>query len=145
MAPVSVFGAGGAAERITMVGAGGGPPLTRGAGGGAAARGAVGAAGGAAAAGGRVTGEVGAFGAGGGSGVPGRLIGAVARLAVGGMMDWVVIVGTLPDEGATGAVDSRGWVTPAPGRARRVMRTVSFFRGTEDVFGVEEVFSGSAM
>lgn len=38
-------------------------------------------------AGGRATGEVGAFGAGGGSGAEGRLIGAVARLAVGGMID----------------------------------------------------------
>lgn len=58
--------------------------------------------------------------------------------------------GTLPVEGETGAVDSRGWVTPAPGRPRRVMRTVSFFSGTAAVFGVVGgggvgVFSGSLM
>ena len=38
--------------------------------------------------------------------------------------------------GDTGAVDSRGWVAPVPGRARSVMRTVSFFKGTAEVFGV---------
>ena len=70
-------------------------------------------------------------------------MGAVARLAVGGMIELVVIVGTAP--GATGAVASRGWVTPAPGRARRVMRTVSFFRGTDEVFGVDDGTSGSLM
>lgn len=37
-------------------------------------------------------------------------------------------------EGGTGAVISFGCVRPAPGRARRVMRTVSFFRGTAAVF-----------
>ena len=53
-------------------------------------------------------------------------------------MELVVFVGTEPVEGETGAVASRGWVTPAPGRARKVMRTVSFFSGTAEVFGVEE-------
>ena len=58
--------------------------------------------------------------------------------------------GKLPVEGATGAVASRGWVTPTPGRPRRVMRTVSFFSGTAAVFGVVAgggvgVFSGSLM
>lgn len=76
---------------MTVGAAVGAAPPGRGAGGGTAARGAVmapvGAGGGTAAAGGRATGEVGAFGAGGGSGAEGRLIGAVARLAVGGMID----------------------------------------------------------
>jgi hypothetical protein len=60
--------------------------------------------------------------------------------------------GIPPVAGEIGAVDSRGWVTPAPGRPRRVMRTVSFFSGTAAVFGVEPgggdggcVFSGSLM
>ncbi len=60
--------------------------------------------------------------------------------------------GIPPVAGEMGAVDSRGWVTPAPGRPRRVMRTVSFFNGTAAVFGVEPdggagggVFSGSLM
>ncbi len=44
--------------------------------------------------------------------------------------------GTPAVTGLTGAVASRGWVLPAPGRARRVMRTVSFFSGTAEVFGV---------
>lgn len=35
-----------------------------------------------------------------------------------------------------GDVASRGCVAPSPGRARKVMRTVSFFSGTADVFGV---------
>jgi hypothetical protein len=39
--------------------------------------------------------------------------------------------------GLTGAVASRAWVTPAAGRARRVMRTVSFFNGTALVFCVD--------
>lgn len=72
----------------------------------------------------------------------------MARLAVGGMIEPVVIAGTPPAEGATGVVASRGWVTPAPGRARKVMRTVSFFSGTEEVFGVVDGgcgVSGSAM
>ena len=38
----------------------------------------------------------------------------------------------VPDDG-TCAVASFGCVTPAPGRARRVMRTVSFFSGTAEV------------
>ena len=69
----------------------------------------------------------------------------MARRAVGGMIEPVVIDGAPPDGGDTGAVASRGWVTPAPGRARRVMRTVSFFNGTDDVFGVDDGISGSLM
>ena len=59
--------------------------------------------------------------------------------------------GIPPVAGEMGDVDSRGWVTPAPGRPRSVMRTVSFFSGTAAVFGVEPeggdggVFSGSLM
>ena len=55
--------------------------------------------------------------------------------------------GIPPVAGEMGDVDSRGWVTPAPGRPRRVMRTVSFFSGTAAVLGVEPggVFSGSLM
>lgn len=59
--------------------------------------------------------------------------------------------GIPPVAGEIGDVDSRGWVTPAPGRPRKVMRTVSFFSGTAAVLGVEPdggdggVFSGSLM
>ena len=60
------------------------------------------------------------------------------------MIEPVVDAFTVGVGGDTGAVASLGWVTPAPGRARRVMRTVSFFSGTEEVFGVD-VFSGSLM
>lgn len=42
--------------------------------------------------------------------------------------------GDVTEGGGTGAVISFGCVRPAPGRARRVMRTVSFFRGTAAVF-----------
>jgi hypothetical protein len=45
-------------------------------------------------------------------------------------------IGTLEVTGLTGEVASRGCVAPSPGRARNVMRTVSFFSGTADVFGV---------
>lgn len=92
------------------------------------------------------------FGAGGGSGAEGSWIGAVAFLATVGTTEVVLSeAGTLPVAGETGAVDSRGWVMPAPGRPRRVMRTVSFFSGTDEVFGVVAggggggVFSGSLM
>ena len=48
--------------------------------------------------------------------------------------DPTVSVGTCVVPGAgTGEVISFGCVTPAPGRARRVMRTVSFFSGTAEV------------
>lgn len=40
----------------------------------------------------------------------------------------------VPPTGMIGEVSSFGWVRPAPGLARRVMRTVSFFRGTPAVF-----------
>lgn len=67
-------------------------------------------------------------------------------LAVTGAAEVVALEGaTLPVTGLMGAVASRACVTPAPGRARRVMRTVSFFSGTADVFGVEEGFSDSLM
>lgn len=42
--------------------------------------------------------------------------------------------GDVIEGGGTGAVISFGCVRPAPGRARSVMRTVSFFRGTDAVF-----------
>jgi hypothetical protein len=42
--------------------------------------------------------------------------------------------GDVTEGGGTGAVISFGCVRPAPGRARRVMRTVSFLRGTAAVF-----------
>ena len=42
-------------------------------------------------------------------------------------------IGEVPTDG-TGVVSSFGCVTPAPGRARSVMRTVSFFSGTAAVF-----------
>lgn len=101
---------------------------------------------------GSFTGAVALFGAGGGSGAEGSWIGAVAFFAIVGTTEVVFSeVGIeAPPEGATGAVASRGWVTPAPGRPRRVMRTVSFFSGTAAVFGVVAgggvgVFSGSLM
>jgi hypothetical protein len=52
----------------------------------------------------------------------------VARLSTDAGIEPVEIVGT-------GEVASRGCVVPAPGRARRVMRTVSFFNGTAEVLG----------
>lgn len=55
-------------------------------------------------------------------------MGAVPRLSPADGIDPVAAVGT-------GDVASRGWVVPAPGRARKVMRTVSFFNGTAEVFG----------
>jgi hypothetical protein len=58
------------------------------------------------------------------------------------------MVGTPAVTGFTGDVASRGWVEPAPGRARRVIRTVSFFKGTAEVLGVlggVGWFSGSLM
>ena len=72
----------------------------------------------------------------------------MAFLAIIGTTDVVLKdAGMPPVAGEMGDVDSRGWVTPAPGRPRRVMRTVSFFRGTAAVLGVEPggVFSGSLM
>ena len=67
-------------------------------------------------------------------------MGAVTRRAAGGGAGGAAAegggTGAVPPPGDTGAVDSRGWVVPAPGRARNVMRTVSFFNGTAEVFGV---------
>jgi hypothetical protein len=101
---------------------------------------------------GSFTGDVLDFGAGGGSGAEGSWIGAVDFLDIIGTTEVVFReAGIPPVAGDIGAVDSRGWVTPAPGRPRRVMRTVSFFSGTAAVFGVEPegggggVFSGSLM
>lgn len=66
-------------------------------------------------------------------------VGAVGTRAVAapaGVTDVVMGRGTgeVFTEGATGEVSSLGCVIPAPGRARKVMRTVSFFRGTAAVF-----------
>ncbi len=98
--------------------------------------------------------------AGGGSGALGSWMGAVALLTTGtglvlpsvawgvgavgtrlvaapaGVTEVVMGRGTgaVFEEAGTGDVISLGWVMPAPGRARSVMRTVSFFRGTEAVF-----------
>ena len=95
---------------------------------------------------GSFTGAVALFGAGGGSGAEGSWIGAVEVLAATGTAEVVELEGaTLPVTGLTGAVASRAWVTPAPGRARKVMRTVSFFSGTAEVLGVEDGFSWSLM
>ncbi len=60
-----------------------------------------------------------------------RLVAAPA-----GVTEVVMGLGTgdVIDGGGTGAVSSFGCVRPAPGRARNVMRTVSFFRGTAAVF-----------
>ncbi|MDI1311934.1 hypothetical protein [Prosthecobacter sp.] len=102
---------------------------------------------------GNLTGAVLDFGAGGGSGAEGSWIGAVDFFDAIGTTDVVLKdTGIPPVAGETGDVDSRGWVTPVPGRPRRVIRTVSFFSGTAAVFGVEPeggvggcVFSGSLM
>lgn len=78
-------------------------------------------------------------------------MGAVAFLAMVGTTEVVLReAGMEAPAGATGAVASRGCVTPPPGRPRRVMRTVSFFSGTAAVLGVVAgggigVFSGSLM
>ena len=96
------------------------------------------------------TGVVPECAAGGGSGALGSWIGAVALLgpeigitgAVGtravaapaGVTAVVMARGTAGAPGTgIGVVNSLGWVTPAPGRARSVMRTVSFFSGTAEV------------
>lgn len=76
-------------------------------------------------AGGSLTGAVADLGAGGGRGEDGNWIGAVARFGL--------IEGSPADTGLTGAVASRGWVVPVPGRARKVILTVSFLRGTAAV------------
>jgi hypothetical protein len=62
-------------------------------------------------------------------------VGTLAVAAPAGVTEVVIARGTgeVLDPG-TGVVSSFGWVTPAPGRARNVMRTVSFFKGTADVF-----------
>lgn len=62
-------------------------------------------------------------------------MGTRAVAAPAGVTEVVIARGTgaVPAEG-TGVVSSFGCVTPAPGRARSVMRTVSFFSGTAEVF-----------
>ena len=61
-------------------------------------------------------------------------VGTRAVAAPAGVTEVVMARGTGDVPGAgTGAVNSFGWVTPAPGRARSVIRTVSFFSGTADV------------
>lgn len=60
--------------------------------------------------------------------------GAGIAAAPAGVMEVVIGRGTWAVAGVTGAVSSFGCVTPAPGRALRVMRTVSFFNGTAAVF-----------
>jgi len=144
-APVSIFGGApgalGAAGRGidggeggaigTVAAGGGGAPGAEGrapGGGIGAALGAGGAAG--ATGGGSFTGEEAALGAGGGRGADGSWIGAVAFLGAEGGG-----IGTLEVTGLTGEVASRGCTAPSPGRARRVMRTVSFLSGTAEVFG----------
>ncbi|MDB6117599.1 MAG: hypothetical protein JWO08_1380 [Verrucomicrobiaceae bacterium] len=87
-------------------------------------------------AGGNEIGLVAALGEGGGSGAEGNWIGAVTRRAAGGGMGAERPGGGKGTPGAIGEVASRGCVVPAPGRARRVMRTVSFFSGTAEVFCV---------
>ena len=72
-------------------------------------------------AGGNETGEVEALGEGGGNGAEGSCTAAVEG------------VGTEAEIVGTCEVASRGCVEPAVGRARRVMRTVSFFKGTAEV------------
>jgi hypothetical protein len=76
--------------------------------------------------------------------VPFRATGLIGAGAVGtrpveapaGVTEVVIGRGTgdVVEGGGTGAVNSFGCVRPAPGRARSVMRTVSFFRGTAAVF-----------
>lgn len=99
---------------------------------------------------GRGTWEVGVRVAGAGSGALGSWMGAVDLLAppparptgeVGtravaapaGVTEVVIGCGVEPKP-VIGAVCSFGCVTPMPGRARKVMRTVSFLSGTAEVF-----------
>ena len=91
--------------------------------------------------GGICTGAVDGRAAGGGSGALGSWMGEVDLLTGAGVTGDVAVRGTLPVMFGTGLVptegtgldNSLGWVTPAPGRARSVIRTVSFFSGTADV------------
>jgi hypothetical protein len=63
-------------------------------------------------------------------------VGTRAVAAPAGVTEVVMGRGTgvVPVIEGTGVVSSLGWVRPAPGRARKVMRTVSFLRGTAEVF-----------
>lgn len=62
-----------------------------------------------------------------------NVIGEVMREAAEGTRDVMLGICDVVGEG-TWPVTSLGCVTPAPGRARNVMRTVSFFNGTAEVF-----------
>ena len=62
-------------------------------------------------------------------GAPGAGTRAVEGLDVGG-------AGAEPETVGAWVVSSLGWVIPAPGLARRVILTVSFLRGTVEVFAV---------
>ena len=67
--------------------------------------------------------------------VPTGEVGILALDAPAGVTDVVIGLGTAAVPGvAIGAVCSLACGTPIPGRARRVMRTVSFFSGTAEVF-----------
>lgn len=67
--------------------------------------------------------------------VPTGEVGTRVLVAPAGVTEVVMGRGTGVVPGvAMGAVCSLACVTPAPGRARRVMRTVSFFSGTAEVF-----------
>jgi len=64
--------------------------------------------------------------------------GATAVAGGGGAAEGLATGGVGADPCTVGAwvVSSFGWVIPAPGLARSVMRTVSFFKGTVEVFAV---------
>lgn len=72
----------------------------------------------------------------GGSGAAAGAVGTREVAAPAGVTEVVMGRGTgeVLTTGGIGAVISFGWVIPAPGRARRVMRTVSFLSGTAAVF-----------
>lgn len=68
--------------------------------------------------------------AGAGAGADGPGTGAVERLGGTGEVGTRAVTLDAGALGDTGAVALRGLGTPVPGLARRVMRTVSFFKGT---------------
>lgn len=69
-------------------------------------------------------------------GAPEGVVGTREVAAPAGVTEVVIGRGTgeVLTTGGMGAVISFGCVIPAPGRARRVMRTVSFLSGTAAVF-----------
>jgi len=129
-------GLGALASGMVLAPTGAPPAATGGAdGAGALASGMVFAPGGAGAPGGGVAGAAGGFGAEGAGGGAG----ALAAVGIGGAG---VGAGAVLPFAATGAVEPFGATGPvSSGRARNVMRTVSFFSGTVDVF--VEGFGGS--